>query len=524
MLFIFITSECEIGIMLKKTVVLIMFVTICSKMLGFGRELALSYLYGASNISDAYLVSITIPNVIIGFVSAGIVAGFIPMYSKVLQSNGEAEANKFTNNLINLLLIIITIIIIVLFLFTKEVVGLFASGFEGETLELTVKFTKISLLAIYFTTLVAMYKGFVELKNNFIISALIGFPLNIIILLSLFISSKYSLLALPTGFVFAIIAQLLLLLYFARKAGYKYEMKLNIKDQHTIRMAYIALPIILGTSVNQINILVDRTLASRITVGGISALNYADRLNQFVLGIFVVSIITVLYPTISKMAAENNIKGLKKTISEAITGVNLLVLPAMVGSIIFASQIVSLLFGRGAFDGNAILLTSSALMFYSIGMIGFGLREVLARAFYSLQDSKTPMINAAMGMILNIILNLILSRYLGIGGLALATSIAAIFTTVLLFISLRKKIGPFGIRKVLISFIKILFASLLMGFIAKVSFNYLIIAIGQNIALLIAIAIGAVSYFVIIYFMKIEDVEVIVNAIKRKLGKTSASL
>jgi len=139
-----------------------------------------------------------------------------------------------------------------------------------------------------------------------------------------------------------------------------------------------------------------------------------------------------------------------------------------------------------------------------------------------MQDTKTPMINAATGMIVNIFLNILLSKYMGLSGLALATSIAATFTTVLLFISLRKKIGPFGMKQISISFLKILFASLVMGGLAKLSFNYLTSSLSQNLSLLIAIGVGAASYFVIIYFMKIEDVDVIVGVIKNRLGRDAA--
>lgn len=500
-----------------------MTLTIVSKIFGFGREITLSYLYGASNVSDAYLISITIPNVIFGFVAAGLSAGYIPMYSNIAKNDGEIEANKFTNNLVNILLVLCSIIVVVGLLYTDQIVKIFASGFKGDNLELTVRFTKISLLAIYFIGIVSIFTGYLQIKNNYIIPALIGLPLNIFVIISIILSQKTNALVLSIGFVIATASQVILMIPYMRKSKYKYKRILDVKDKNVINMAYIVTPVILGISVNQINMLVDRTLASRIAVGGISALNYANRLNGFILGIFVLSIVTVLYPVISKMAAENNIKELKNYLSEAITGINLLVLPAMIGSMIFSVPIVSVLFGRGAFDTQAIILTSSALFFYSIGMIGFGLREVLSRTFYSMQDTKTPMINAAIGMVLNIVLNIILSKYMGIGGLALATSIAAIFTTILLFISLRKKIGSFGMKQISISFLKILFSSLLMGLIAKLIFNYLTANIfSQNPSLLISIAIGAVSYFVIIYFMKIEDVDVIVNAMKRKMGRAKA--
>ncbi len=504
---------------MKRTASLLMIITIISKIFGFGREIILSYFYGASEISDAYLISITIPNVIFGFIVAGLTAVYIPIYSDIAHNDGEVEANKFTNNLINILLITCSVIILIGLMFTDQIVKVFALGFEGETLALAVRFTKISLVGIYFTGLVSVFTGYLQIKNNYIIPALIALPLNIIIIISIIFSKNTNILALSIGYVIAVASQVFLMLPYLSKNDFRFKRTLNIKDKNIKKMTHNIFPVILGISVNQINLLVDRTIASQIVVGGISALNYVNRLNGFVLGIFVSSIVTVLYPMISKLVVVNNMKGIKKSLSEAITGINLLVLPISFGSMIFANPIVSFLFGRGAFDNNAILLTSSALFFYSTGMIGFGLREVLSRVFYSMLDTKTPMINAAIGMFVNIVLNIILSRYLGIGGLALATSIAATFTTILLFISLRKKIGPFGMKQISISFLKILFASSVMSGLAKLSFNYLTSSLSQNLSLLIAIGVGAVSYFVIIYFMKIEDVDLIVGAIKKKLGR-----
>ncbi|MGB4287539.1 MAG: lipid II flippase MurJ, partial [Tepidanaerobacteraceae bacterium] len=224
-----------------------------------------------------------------------------------------------------------------------------------------------------------------------------------------------------------------------------------------------------------------------------------------------------MYPMISKMAAQNNFHVLKKSVSEAINLINLFVIPATVGAIIFAEPVVKLLFGRGAFDSKALSMTSNALFFYSIGMIGFGLREILSKAFYSLQDTKTPMINATIAVAMNIVLNLILSRFLGLGGLALATSISAIFCTGLLFVSLRKKIGPFGMKNTTISFIKILASSLVMSVVAYVVYYVLLSYISGNLSLIISICIGALAYFVIIYFMKIDEVDTLINAAKKKL-------
>ena len=164
-------------------------------------------------------------------------------------------------------------------------------------------------------------------------------------------------------------------------------------------------------------------------------------------------------------------------------------------------------------------MTGGALFYYSIGMIAFGLRDILSRAFYALQDTKTPMINATIAVIINIILNIVLSKYLGIGGLALATSIAAMVGTILLFITLRRKIGGFGLKELTKSFVKICVASVLMGFIALGSFNFLKPSMRENLALILAIGVGVLAYAVIIYFIKVPEVDRTLEVVKKKLGQ-----
>lgn len=503
---------------MKKTAILVMLITIISKVFGFARDLTLSYFYGTSSISDAFLISLTIPSVIFGFIGAGISAGYIPMYSKIEKDYGEKEGNRYTNNLINILIIISTIIIIFGLSFTEPIVKLFASGFKGERLELAVKFTRISLFGIYFTGLLSIFSGFLQLKGNYAIPALIGFPMNFILILSILLSSKTNILVLAIGIVIATASQLILLIPFIHKEGYRYKFVIDIKDKHIKNMLYIALPVIIGVSVNQINVLVDRTIASRIVIGGLSVLSYANRLNGFVLGLFVSTISTTMYPMISKMVVEDNIDGLKRIVSESIIVISLLVVPATIGSMIFSEPVVKILFGRGKFTLESISMTSSALFYYSIGMLGFGLRDILSRAFYSLQDTKTPMINAAIAMVMNIILNIVLSKYMGIDGLALATSISAMFCTALLFISLRKKVGPFGMKDVAISFIKVLSASLVMGVIAKLSYDSLIKLIGANLSLIVSIAGAVIVYSIIIYFMRIKEVDTMIEILRKKLA------
>lgn len=502
---------------MKQATLAIMIITVLSKVLGFAREMALSYVYGASSVADAYLISQTIPTVVFSFVSAGIATGFIPMYSRILSVNGRSEADRYTSNLSNALLLLAALIAFFVLTLTQPIVKVFASGFTGETLALAVRLTRISVFGLFFTGIVNMFTGYLRLHGNFIVPALVGFPMNLVVILSLVVSARTSIYLLAVGSVAATASQLLLCVPFLRKTGYRHGLILDFQAGYMKEMVLIALPVIAGTAVSEVNILVDRTSASQIAVGGISALNYANRLNGFVQGIFVVSVTTVLYPMISKMAAEGNLRSLKAYLGEAISMVNLFVIPATVGAMIFARQVVAFLFARGAFTPEAVSMTAEALLFYSLGMTAFGLRNVLTRAFYSLQDTRTPMINATIAVITNIVLNILLSRFLGIGGLALATSISGIISASLMFITLRKKIGPFGLKEIAMSFLKIASASLLMGIIAYNCFDLLRSFTSQNVALMVSIVLGVLAYGVLIYFMRIPEVDRTVASLKRKI-------
>ena len=507
------------GFSTKRAALTIMVITIASKLVGFSRDLALSYFYGAGSISDAYLISIAIPGSIFSFIAAGLAAGYVPMYTRVSQEQGVERADRFTNNLINVLLAACTVIVFLVLIFGGPIVRVFASGFEGKTFDLAVKLTRMTILSIYFAGLVSVFSGYLQIKGNFAVPASVGFPMNLCIIVSIVLSSRIGdAEMLGLGYIAAVASQFILFIPFLRRQGYKHTSAFDLKDEHIVNLAGIMLPLIIGSSINQINVFVDRTMASRLAIGGISALNYADKVNSFPLGLFALPIATALYPAISQMAAEQDMPRFKKSLSEAVTSINLFMLPSMVGAMAFSAPIVSLLFGRGAFDQGAIHMTSEALFFYSAGMVGYGLRLLVTKAFHSLQDTMTPMINGAIGAGLNIFLNILLSRYMGISGLALATALSALFTTGLLFVSLRKKIGPFGMKQAMISFFKTLVASITMGAVGLLCYNRLGSSMDANMALLISLATACVAYAIAIYFLKIPDVEVMIDALRRKLG------
>ncbi|WP_214756200.1 murein biosynthesis integral membrane protein MurJ [Exiguobacterium sp. s157] len=505
---------------MKRTAILIMVLTFLSQIFGFLRDVVLAYYYGASSITDAYLISMTIPGVLFIIVGAGISTGYIPMYNRVISEYDSKRALLFTNNLINITLIICSIIIVFGLVFTDQIVKVFASGFSGKTLALAVDFTKINLFSLYFVALLYIAKPYLQLHGSYTAPALIALPLSVVTMISTFLSAKMdSIIILALGGVIAAALQLIFLIPLMYKKGYRYSFFFNINEKYTKRLAIITVPLIIGISVDQINKLIDKTLASQIVEGGISALNYAHKIDVFIQMLVVTSISTVLFPQISKLAAEKKYNSLKIYTLKAVNTIALLVIPASVGVIFFSQSIVKFMFGRGEFDNSALEITSDALFYYSIGMIGFGLKQILSEVFYAIQDSKTPMYNGMIGILINIILNFILSRFMGIGGLALATSISALFTTTLLMYSLRKKMGPFGLRLLIFSIIKITLISIFVALIAKIIFIFLLNMFSENVSLIISAVIGVILYFSMVYIGKIDGFNLLINGIVKKIKK-----
>jgi putative peptidoglycan lipid II flippase len=461
-----------------------------------------------------------IPGTLFSLIGIALSTTFIPLYYE--NSKSIKESNKFVNNIFNITLILSAILALLVFIFANQVVKIFAIGFNGDTFKLTVEFTKIIIVGALFMGTSSIFTSFLQAKENFTIPGLVGIPFNIIIIIAIILSSKISIYILPIGTVIAMLSRLLFQMPSLFKYGYRYKFTIGLKEDYIKKVIWLVGPVFIGVAVNQINTMVDRTLASTLLEGSISALNYANRLNSFVMGLFIMSIGTVIYPILSKLSANSDKESFIKTVYKSVNIVTLLVIPISIGAMVLATPIVSLLFERGAFDSRATDITAKALVFYSIGMVGFGLRDILGKVFYSLQDTKTPMINGAIAIGMNIILNLILVKFMGHAGLAFATSISAIACIFILFKSLKKKIGYFGQDKILKTTLKSLIASILMGIITYVTYSILssVLVVGfiqQAISLFGSIAIGALVYGILVVILKVEEASMVINFARKKL-------
>ena len=510
---------------LAKSAFWLMVVTMLSKVLGFGREIILGYFYGTSAYSDVYIVAMNIPLVVFSSIGVALVTTFIPLYQEALTSKGEERALKFSNNVMSIVVILSIILGVLGFVFAEPLVKLFAMHYTGEKLALAVKFVRIMIGGVVFIGLSNLMTSYLQIKGDFTIPGMIGFPNNIIIITSIILSAVTgNIYILAIGTLIGMLSQFLFQVPFAIKKGYKFKPTIDFKDEYLKKMLWLVMPVLIGVAVNQINAMVDRSLASGLEDGVITALNNANRLNGFVMGMFIATLGAVIYPTLSKLSTENNKEKFAESVANSVNCVNLLVVPASVGAMILATPVVRILFERGAFNDRSTMLTATALVFYSVGMVGFGLRDILGKVFYSLKDTKTPMINGIIAVVLNIVLNIALVKVMGHGGLALATSLSAIICIILLFISLKKKIGYYGQDKIKSTFIKTVVASTVMGVVTYFVYKFLfgILGLGfiqEAISLGVSIAIGGAIYLALIVVFKVEEVNMAIDMIKKKLKR-----
>lgn len=494
--------------------------TFISRIIGLGREMSLAYFHGASAISDAYLMSIAIPTIIITVFITSLATSFIPIYQK--NKADLATQNLFTNKVMGLVLLASCFILIISLIFAPQIISLFVSGFDSMTMTLTVNLTRITLFAIFFMSINQILHSFMQVKEKVLLAALSSLPFNLIAILFIVISAHTHIHLLAVGTVLAMGAQTLYLLILAKRQGFRLRPSFQLKDESIYKLLILTLPIILANTVEQFGIMVDKNLASQFGPGAVSSLSYATRTSTAISGIFVTSILIVTFPKIAKLTATKNMTAMKNSMAEAIVMMSLFIIPAIAAVTMFAHPVISLLFGRGAFDYQAVSITTNLLFFYIFFLFGNGLTQLVSRTFIALGDSRTPLIVAAITVGINIVLNLLLTSFIGIVGLALATSVSALMGLAILLFLLRHKIGSLRLRKTVVSLSKITSASAIMAFGAYFIYQY-VLPFNAFFALVISAMVGISIYGILLLILRIQEVDYLIVTIAKKIRERMKS-
>lgn len=505
---------------IAKTALAIVIITLVSKLLGFVRETLIAAKFGSGMETDTFFVALTVTTLITNLIGNALSTTLIPVLSEVEIKEGKEGKINHTNNMINVIFLISIVLAVITWFSSPIIVRLTAKGFQGEQYNLAVKLTRMGTPMILFSGLIGSLTGYLQSKQRHMSSAAIGFPFNLVYIFYLvLLSSRFGIEGLMVAAVFAILSQLLIQIPEARKAGYKYKFILDVKDSYIRKALSLSIPVIIGVAINDVNAIIDRTLASDLVTGSISALNYGNKLNGLVLSIFVSAVTTVIFPLLSKESNKGNIDGIKRIMGEGINLILIITIPTTVGLFILAKPIIEVVFERGAFTADATVMAAQALKFYALGLIASSLQLLLTRVYYSLQNTKMPMIAGVLSVGINVILNLILVRYMAHGGLALATSIAITIATLFLFYSLKQKIGSLGTIEYIKCGIKSGVASSIMGLVAYTLYHGLysklrVSKLFNLISLVAAVGVAVIVYIILCYLLRIKEIRAILNKLK----------
>lgn len=489
--------------------------TLFSRILGYLRDAAVAYFFGGGLLTDAFYAAYRIPNLLRRLLGEGaMAAAFIPVFAKSLEEkNGYKEnSQRFLSAALCALLWILIPLVLLGVLFTPQITHLIAHGFfkqNPEKFALTVSLSRVMFPYLLFVSLAAMATAILNTLRRFFLPGISPAALSlseILFVAGAFLFWKGE--GLPIiGLAWAVVAGGLLHLaiqipgIFSK--GFSFIPRPDFSHPGLLQVGKLLLPSMLGLSVDQINSFVDGICASFLVEGSMTALYNSNRVMQLPLALFGIAVASAALPSMAKNAAQGNREELKETLSVSLRMVIFALAPAMMGLLILSSPIIQALFERGEFSVAATRLTASSLFCYSLGLVAFAAAKVTASAFYALSDTKTPVRIAVICMILNSALNLLLMGPLGVGGLALSTSIAAWANAGLLLWHLRKKIGGFGGRRILQTFSKSLTASLGMG--GLLMLMRLISWPNAVVQTVLSVAVGALLYLAFVRWMKLEE-------------------
>ncbi len=421
--------------------------TVLSRILGYLRDMAIAYFFGAGALSDAFFVAFRISNLLRRLVGEGaLTSSFIPIFQDVRQRRDPSELRRLVNTVFTIFTIILIVLTLLGIYFSEDLVRLMSPGFTAfpEKFYLTVNLTRLMFPYMVFVGLMAISMGVLNSLKHFTAPALapVFFNLSIIssilLLRPLFAQPVY---ALALGVLLGGALQFGVMVPWLRRYGFMPYISLNLRDSAILKIFKLMGPAAFGVGIYQLNIFIVLWFASRLAEGSVSYLYYAGRLMELPLGIFGVAISTVALPSLAEYAARREWRGFNDSLAYALRLVLFLTVPAALGLIVLSLPVIKVLFSHGEFGTGAARATSLALYFYAPGLVPVALYRILTSVFYSLKDTLTPVLVAFGALVLNAMLCMVLVGPLAHGGLALATTISALFNMGALFILLRKKVS-----------------------------------------------------------------------------------
>ncbi len=493
-----------------------------SKAGGFIREIIMAAYYGTDAAMDAYNSAYSLYYVPVLLFNSCITSTLIPLYVRQHEDRGLEGANRFASNVLSLFGLAAMAASILMFILAGPIVRLTNGGYSPEKQALTAQLLRIMLPSLVFLVSSIVLSSILNAREKYLSAQLTGFPITVaLIAATVGFSARFGIKALAWGVFFSGILQVLILLP-SLKGTFRFRLRFDPQDENFRHLLLLACPAVLSMAVNELNHLIDRFLATGLGDGVVAGMNFAFKLITFLQGVLLVPLTTIMFSKMSQHAAKGDNKAIINMVMRCIEVIALVILPVTAVCVVMGRDVISAAYMRGQFDAESVRITAGPFIFYVIGLIGFGIRDMLNRAFHSLQDTKTPMANSTITVVFNVVLNLILVRFMGASGLALATSITGLAGTVMLFARLRGKLGLMGGRKTLIELLKISICTVLCALVCIVMDRMIPQAAGSMMAF---VRLGATAFVALLVYgamvvaTRVAPVKELADAVLRKVKR-----
>ena len=502
-----------------------------SRILGFVRDISVSSMFGISWQADAYTAAFTIPDLIyFALVGGGLSSAFIPVFSSYLATDQDEDAHVMASTILNIVAIASMVLIAIGMVFTPQLIDImveFKHENAAEATALTIVLTRLMFAQCFFMCLAGISQGILQCYKEFTVPALGAVVYNIaIIVIGILLAQHIGIAGFTIGVVVGAALNLLLQIRSMRQYGFSYKLTLNLRHPGVKKFFLLFLPVVLGLSMNELNLLVSQRLASGLGGGVVYALKQAQRIMMLPVGIFAAAIGLSVFPTMTSHVARGEMKEYKQNLTMGLRTVIFITLPASVGLIALSHPVVRAMYQQGAVTTVQIELVSVILVYYCIGVVGYGAQQILNRGFYAVQDTKSPVLINVFVLLFNIIISIILVGPFTYRGLAMAYSLSGLLSMLVLGVALRFKIGQYGGKALVKSALQSIIASAVMGvavyFVANGLEQVLDLSskLMQVLQVGIGITAGVVVYAAMAIVMRMEEAQQVLRIVKRKLRRS----
>lgn len=502
---------------LKGTAIIVL-VGILAKFASFISEAVLAAYLGTTYQSDAYYMVSSIQQVIYPMLSVGIWKVFLPLYKEKTTAGELRGADTLANKIITLSTIASLAAVALLILLAGPAVSLVAPGFEGETRTLCIQLVRLSAPMYVLIVAAAVYAAMLQCHDRFLGSQIREVVSHIpTILAAVLFYKAFGVKALAIALVVGGLLRLVVELPFVNW-GYKYKPDFHFKT-HELKIFAQRLPsAMISEGVTQVNTLVDKAMASMLPEGTVSSLNYGQKLVNVFSGLLSSAVATALYPQMIELIALKKTQELSRLVEKIINIFCVIMIPITVACILFRTELVSAVFQRGAFGAESVSVTAGVFALYCLGILFSACNTVINNLFYSFGNTRTPMYISIANLVINVAANLVFIHFWGVNGLALATSISAVFTF-FVRMKLSGKYVEIHAKPMLRAVGKVLLASVAACGAPRLLFT--VVDANKYVVLVASAAMGVALYFVLARWFKISELDEVLSLV-RKRGKHGA--